>query len=82
MAIISLNPGYLKRSNFSEFPQEVSGTARRAGLVYISKGKSGRQVDGGKQIAFKAIYENINRVYLYQITGELGIETFPPGFLP
>jgi len=41
MSIVGLNPTYSERSNVQEFIQEVPGTIGRAGLIDISKGKSG-----------------------------------------
>ncbi len=76
MAVISLYSANLKRHNASQFLKKIPGAGRRAGLIGVGEGKSGRQIDGRQEIAFDTIYENINRIYLHQVAWKSGIETF------
>jgi hypothetical protein len=80
VAVIGLYPGYFKGSYLSEFDEEVPGAGRRAGFVDIGESETGGQVDGGNEVAFQSVHEDIDSIYLDQLTGEFRPEAFSAGF--
>jgi len=80
-AIISLDSFDGKRGYPKEFIDKVMAVGRRVGLICISEGKSGSDIDRSEDITFQPGSENGNRIHLYQVTGLCRGEALTAEFL-
>ncbi len=79
--IIGLDSLSYERCNISEFTEEIPAIGRGVGFVGIGEGKSGANVNGGKDIAFDTSRKDSHRVHLNEVAGVLRSKALATGFL-